>query len=68
MICHFVIYHVLIVIFGCKGTTFFANMQEKEDFNANICIYKKKVVILRRILREYARVFMKRNGKIGFYY
>ena len=26
------------------------------------------VVPLHRILREYARVFMKRDDKIGFYY
>ena len=40
-------------------------MQKK---NQNICTIQKKVVILRRILRTYARVFMERNGKIGFYY
>ena len=40
-------------------------MQKKKQ---NICTIQKKVVILRRILREYARVFMERNGKIGFYY
>ena len=34
----------------------------------NICICQKKAVLLWRILREYARVFMERNGKIGFYY
>ena len=34
----------------------------------NICVCQKKAVFLQRILRTYARVFMERNGKIGFYY
>ena len=33
-----------------------------------ICICHFFVVPLRRILREYARMYMKRNGKIGVYY
>ena len=43
-------------------------MIKNEKKMAYICVCHFFVVPLHRILREYARVCMRRNGKIGVYY
>ena len=39
-----------------------------QENSRNICVFAFFCVPLCRFLREYARTYMKRNGKIGFYY
>ena len=51
-----------------KSGIFEYKSKKNAEKNQIICTIQKIVVILRRILRIYARVFMERNGKIGFYY
>ena len=62
----------LINLFCTKNAAKSLFFQRKGPFWALFliffCVCHFFVVILRRILREYARVFMRRNDKIGFYY
>ena len=65
---------MLCIIYDVYNTVIYAFLRRKKKWvkmhenSRNICVFAFFCVPLCRFLREYARTYMKRNGKIGFYY